>query len=230
MGASAHSSRSSQSSPAPAPQTAIIERVVARDDPPPTQFRALRHLTAQSDKLGGSAWIEAWTEVDPVKGFQYQIIGEGGSGFVRGKVLRPWLANEKKMWADGDPERAALTHQNYDFVDKGITPDGLAQLDVKSKRKDLLLLDGSIFVKPADGDLVRIQGRLSKTPSFWTRRVEVVRQYERINGVRVPVVIDSIAQVLIAGRSTFRMTYQYESINGQRVGNPSPTVTAADQK
>ena len=136
-------------------------------------------------------------------GFRYQIIGEGGSGFVRGKVLKPWLEGEKKMWANGDPERASLSFENYTFVDRGLTPDGLAWLDVKSKRKDVLLLDGSIFVNPEDGDLVRIQGRLSKTPSFWTRRVEVVRHYQRINGIRVPVAIETIAQVLIAGRSTF---------------------------
>ena len=142
---------------------------------------------------------------------------------MRGRVLKPWLENEKKMWANGDPERAALTHDNYTFADRGLSPDGLAWLDVKPKRKDLLLVEGSIFVKPEDGDLVRIQGRLSKTPSFWTRRVEVVRHYERINGVRVPMFIESIAQVLIAGRSTFKMTYQYESINNERVGDPQPT-------
>lgn len=201
----------------------IIARVVAREDPPPSQYRALRRLEAKSDKLGGSAWIEAWTEVDPGKGFRYQIVTEGGSGFVRGKVLRPWLDGEKKMWANGDPERASLSLENYTFTDRGLTPDGLAWLDVKSRRKDVLLVDGSIFVNPEDGDLVRIQGRLSKTPSFWTRRVEVVRHYQRINGIRVPIAIESIAQVLIAGRSTFRMTYEYETINGQQVGNPMVT-------
>jgi hypothetical protein len=87
----------------PSATTSIIARVVARVDPPAHQYRALRYLEAQSDKLGGSAWIEAWTQVDPGAGFRYQIIGEGGSGFVRGKVLRPWLDNEKRMWADGDP-------------------------------------------------------------------------------------------------------------------------------
>ena len=181
---------------------------------------------AQSDKLGGSAWIEAWTHVEPGKGFSYQIIGEGGSGFVRGKVLRPWLENEKKMWADGDPERASLSYDNYAFVDRGMTPDGLAWLGVKSRRKDLLLIDGSIFVRPDDGDLVRIEGRLSKTPSFWTRRVEVVRHYQRINGVRMPVAIESVAQVLIAGRSTFQMTYEYATVNGEYVGNPQPKIPA----
>jgi hypothetical protein len=160
--------------------------------------------------------------VDPVSGFLYQIIGEGGSGFVRGKVLKPWLDGEKKMWTAGDPERASLTHENYSFVDRGLTPDGLAQLSVKSRRKDVLLVDGSIFVNPENGDLVRIEGRLSKSPSFWTRRVEVVRHYQRINGVRVPIAIESVASVLIAGRSTFKMTYQYETINGHQVGVPQP--------
>jgi len=205
----------------------VIERVVARTDPPPHQYRALRRLEAQSDKLGGSAWIEAWTAVDPSTGFLYQIIGEGGSGFVRGKVLRPWLEREKKMWDDGDPERASLSHANYAFVDRGLTPDGLSQLDVTSRRKDVLLVDGSIFVNPNDGDLVRIEGRLSKSPSFWTRRVEVVRHYQRINSVRVPVAIETIASVLIAGRSTFKMTYQYETINGSPVVAPQPGPVVA---
>lgn len=204
----------------------IIDRVVSRSDPPPSQYRALRHLEAQSDTLGGSAWIDAWTEVATPAGFRYQIAAEGGSGFVRGKVLRPWLDREQRMWKAGDPERASLTHENYAFVDKGLAADGLAWLAVKSRRKDLLLVDGSIYVNPADGDLVRIEGRLSKTPSFWTRRVEVVRHYERINGVHVPVAIESIANVLIAGRSTFKMTYAYESINGQRVGSPQLATTS----
>jgi hypothetical protein len=208
------------------PVSTIIERVVARSDPPPQQYRALRHLEAKSDKLGGSAWIDAWTEVDSRAGFRYQIVGEGGSGFVRGKVLKPWLDGEKKMWADGDPERASLSRENYAFTDRGLTPDGLAWLGVKSRRKDVLLLDGSIFVNPEDGDLVRIEGRLSKTPSFWTRRVEVVRHYQRISGVRVPIAIESVAQVLIAGRSTFAMRYEYETINGQHVGDPQPRTLA----
>ena len=131
------------------------------------------------------------------------------------------------MWDDGDPERASLSHANYAFVDRGLTPDGLSQLDVTSRRKDVLLVDGSIFVNPDDGDLVRIEGRLSKSPSFWTRRVEVVRHYQRINSVRVPVAIETIASVLNAGRSTFKMTYQYETINGSPVGAPQPGAVVA---
>src|SRR5206468_1473080 len=120
---------------------------------------------------------------------------------------------EKKIWAAREPQRASFNGDNYTF-DAGVpTPDGLASLTVKPKRKDVLLVEGAIFVLPTDGDLARIEGRLSKSPSFWTRRVDVVRRYERMAGVRVPVSIELVANVLIAGRSTFKMTYEYETIN-----------------
>ena len=76
---------------------------------------------------------------------------------------------------------------------------------------------------------MRIEGRLTKTPSFWTRRVEVVRHYERINGIHVPVAIESIANVLVAGRSTFKMIYEYETINDGRVGSPQPRLATPPQ-
>jgi len=62
-----------------------------------------------------------------------------------------------------------------------------------------------------------VEGLLVKRPSFWTRRVEVVRRYARVGGVRLPVSMESTAQVLVVGTSTFSMTYEYESINGASV-------------
>ena len=83
-----------------------------------------------------------------------------------------------------------------------------------------MLVQGSIFLRPEDGDLVRIQGTLAKPPSFWIRHVDIDRRYERIGGVRVPVSLQSVARVLVAGKSTFTVTYQYETVNGQHVGSP----------
>src|SRR5579862_8894612 len=55
----------------PSVEPLIVSKVVAHDDQPAHQYRALRRLEAQSDSLGNSAWIEAWTEVDPVGGFRF---------------------------------------------------------------------------------------------------------------------------------------------------------------
>jgi hypothetical protein len=201
-------------------QPSVLQRFLARAEEPPVEYRALRHLEAQNPKFKQDAWMFAWTEYDHTNGFRYQIVEEGGSGYIRNKVFRAALEGERKIWADREPQKSSFTHDNYLFDADVASPDGLAALGVKPKRKDVLLVEGAIFVQPSDGELSRIEGRLSKTPSFWTRRVDVVRRYERKAGVRVPVEIESVAHVLIAGRSTFKMTYEYQTINGQHVGEP----------
>jgi len=213
-----------QSGPTP------LQRFLARGEEPPVEYRALRRLEAHNPKFNQSAWMVAWTEYDHVNGFRFTIVAEGGSGYIRSKVLRAALEGEQKIWANREPQKASFTHDNYTFDAGEQSADGLASVTVKARRKDVLLVDGSIFVQPSDGDLARIEGRLSKTPSFWTRRVDVVRRYERKAGVRVPVAIESVAQVLIAGRSTFKMTYEYQTINGQHVGDPEVRSTKPEVK
>jgi hypothetical protein len=210
-----------QSGPTP------LQRFLARGEEPPVEYRALRRLEAHNPKFNQSAWMTAWTEFDRANGFRFTVVGEGGSGYIRSKVLRAALEGEQKIWADREADRASFTDDNYTFDAGEQSADGLASVIVKPRRKDILLVDGSIFVQPSDGDLARIEGRLSKTPSFWTRRVDVVRRYQRIAGVRVPVSIESVAHILVAGRSTFKMTYEYETINGQHVGNPQQPQAAS---
>ena len=183
------------------------------------QYRALRRLEARNDHFDSGARMEVWTEGDP-SGFHYTVVSEEGSEYIRNRVFRQTLDTERTMWRSGAPDRAALTPANYVFADRGAQPDGLLSLSVKPRRKDVMLVDGAIFLSPSDGDLVRLEGKLSKAPSFWTRHVDIIRWYKRFAGVRMPVVLESTANVLIAGRSTFRMSYEYESVNHQRVGSP----------
>jgi hypothetical protein len=197
----------------------ILQRFLALDDPQPTQFRALRHLEARNDHFDKSAWMDVWTEGDAT-GFTYDIVVEEGSEYIRSHVFREALEMERRAWKSGAPDRAGVTPANYVFAEGSDQPDGLTTLRLKPKRHDILLVEGAIFLNPEDGELVRMEGRLAKTPSFWTRRVQIVRRFQRIGGVRMPVALESVADVKVAGESTFKMTYEYESINGERVGAP----------
>ena len=172
--------------------------------------------------------MDAWTEFDEERGLRFEIVAEGGSGYIRRKVLRAALEGEQRIWAARDPQRASLTVDNYTFLDRGVGPEGLAAVAITPRRKDVLLVDGAIFVEPDEGDLRRIEGTLSKAPSFWTRRVEIVRWFRRVAGFRMPVAVESVANILIAGRSTFRMTYEYESVNGHHIGDPQPQRRIAE--
>jgi hypothetical protein len=199
-----------------------LERFLAAVDHGPSSYRAFRRLEARNNHLSDAAWMNVWTTADS-SGFTYEVVGQGGSGYVRDRVFLPALEAEREMWGAGP--RGALTHENYTFEDRGAEPTGLAWIGVKPRRKDVLLVNGSIFLRPEDGDLVRVEGALSRTPSFWTRKVEIVRRYDRVAGVRVPVALESVANLMMAGKATFTMSYEYHSINGVDVpSGPAPTA------
>jgi hypothetical protein len=204
-----------------AAHSAVLQRFLTLPDPRPAQVRALRHLEARNDHFEKSAWMDVWTDLDP-SGFRYQVVDEGGSDYIRTHVLKAALDSEVEMRASGGAERASFTTDNYIFDTGVVQPDGLLSIPVKPRRKGLLFVEGSLYLNPEDGDLVRLEGRLVKSPSFWTRRVDVVRWFRRVAGVRLPVAVESVANVRIAGRSTFRMDYEYETVNDQRVGRPQP--------
>jgi hypothetical protein len=137
-------------------------------------------------------------------------------------VLVAALDAERDAVKATDRDQSALTPANYEFL--GISPEDerLIKMDVRPKRKAVMLVNGALFIEAGSADLIRIEGELSKRPSFWTRRVRVVREYERLEGVHVPVSMSSTADVLIVGASTFSMTYRYSEINGRSVPDSKP--------
>jgi hypothetical protein len=177
-----------------------------------TTYRAFRRLEAQG--MGQSGWLEAWTELRG-KVFRYEITAEGGSDGVRGRVLRKVLENEQQAWASGEVGRSELNEENYEFQRSPEQPEGLLKILMKPRRKGKLMIDGAMFLAREAADLVRVEGRAVSNPSFWIKRVDIKRDYQRIAGCSVPVHVESIASIRFAGKATFRMSYQYAQINGQ---------------
>lgn len=200
----------------PGTDQVVVQRFLSRTDEPLTRYRALRRLEARCDRFNKHGWLEAWTELGP-EGFKYEIVREGGSEYLRNKVLRPLLENEARLVATGGASRSALTSENYELLDGEPVEPGVVKLLARPKRRDISLVDGALFVTEEEADLLRVEGRLAKSPSFWIRRVDVVRRYGRVRGMRVPLRLDSVAQMRLAGMSTLSMTYDYEMINGVSV-------------
>jgi len=183
-------------------------------------YRATRRLEAENGSRRG--WMEAITEYSPRTGFRYQITAEDGASSIRDKVLRAVLEGERVVIAQGWTERTALARSNYVFQPNGVDAEGLANVLLSPRRKEHVLVAGTMFLKPDDGGLVRVQGQLAKSPSFWIKNVKIVRTYERINGVVVPVALQSTAQVRLLGSATLRMTYSYSEVDGQPVASTHP--------
>ena len=195
-----------------------------QSDPVLQQYRALRRMHAKSEKFNHEGWMEVWTELD-ASGFRYEIVSERGSDTVRKKVLRAILEKEREMIANSESDKSDLNADNYTFATETAGP-GCRYILIKPKRKDVTLVDGRIVLSEDGRELLRVEGKLSKNPSFWTNSVNVIRHYARLDGVRVPIATESTAKIKFAGLSTLDVEYEYASINGRPVSVAARTVAA----
>jgi hypothetical protein len=200
----------------PAAGASVFDRFFSRQEQPLSEYRAYRRMHAWNEKFSHEAWLEAWTELKHGR-FEYHVVSEHGSDTIRGRVFYPMLERERQLVNSGDGLRAELTPANYDFADAGRDADGSRYVDIKPRRKDPLLVDGRMVLSPDGRDLLRVEGRLARNPSFWTSLVNIVRHYARIGGVRVPVATETTAHVKFAGTSQLDVHYEYETVNGQPV-------------
>lgn len=192
-----------------------VARFFSRTEQPLHQYRAYRRMHASSENAKYEAWLEAWTELKDGR-FSYEIVNEKGSEAVRGRVLRAMLAREQDVVNKGEGDKGDLTPANYEFGEAARDSDGSRVVQIKPKRSDVMLVDGRAVLDDG-GDLVRVEGRLAKNPSFWTSLVNIVRRYARIGGVRVPVATETTAKVKFVGTAQLEVVYDYQSVNGRPV-------------
>lgn len=184
-------------------------------------YQARRRLEASSAKLNESAWMEAVTEYDPATGFRYTIVAQGGSERICKRVLKKVLEGEQKNTAIGEWRKGNLSRANYIFDFDGQAGAGMLKMRLTPRRRDSRLVLGSALLTAKSGELVRVEGRLSKSPSFWVRWVDVSRTYAPVGGAMMPISIESTADVRIAGVSMFSMTYDYQMVDGEVVNSDS---------
>lgn len=196
---------------------ALVDKLLTPDARPLMSYRAMRRLTASTGEGKLRAEMEVMTEFDPERGFTFTIVSESGSSLIRRRVLLKALLTEQRAVTGAARHESALTRSNYDFMAPSIPDDALPTVDVRARRKSVMLVNGTLFLHPERADLVRVEGELADRPSFWTRRVLVTRRYDRVGGVHVPVAMESVADVRIVGASMFTMTYRYIQINGELV-------------
>ncbi len=174
--------------------------------------QATRHLETRKIGADERAWIDVTTTVDPRRGFAYHVDGQGGPNRLRRRML-DLLKEEERAWATRDPLRSAFSTRNYTL---SLTDSRQAEVDVRlvPKRRETYLLDGRVTLRRLNGEVLRVQGSLAKTPSFWLRDVTLVRNYERIGDHIMLSSLQSIARVRWWGNYQFSMVYTYRVIDG----------------
>jgi hypothetical protein len=180
-------------------------------------YMAVRRLEAENGKTGKEAWMDARTTLGADGRLAVEILDEGGSEQIRNRVFRAALEREQELVASRSSATTAPL-DTYECAEPELDASGLLRVPLRPRRKDVNLVFGDLFMQPSTGDVVRVAGRLAKSPSFWVSQVDVEWRYERVhNDIVLPVSLYSNAKVKIFGPSTFRMTYDYVSVDGQPV-------------
>jgi hypothetical protein len=187
----------------------------SRVDPPLREYRATRHMHAYSDNQKHEAWMVASTELKDGQ-FRFEIVSENGSEAIRTRVLRAMLGRERDLVNKGEAGRAEFTADNYEFTDTGRDETGARVVQMKPRRSDVMLVDGRAVLND-NGELLRVEGKLSKNPSFWTSLVNIVKHYARVGGMRVLIASETTAKVKVVGTSQLDVYYDYQSVNGRAI-------------
>ena len=160
------------------------------------------------------------------RSLSFRSIKFTGDNFVKTNVITRLLQSEVDHVQKTDPASSAISEANYKFNYKG-TDDLNGQLvhvyQVKPRRKDPSLFKGKIFVDAHTGSLRRAEGTVSKSPSFFIRKIEFVQNFDNIDGFTVPVEMRSTAKARIIGKtivSIFHRGYQLKA-------HPAPISNSA---
>lgn len=137
--------------------------------PPPEDIRCATRTGRCTPR-----WRAAWNSTHRTPGVSRYFV-----------ALNPLIASEIKAAAGKDRHDSAITPANYRLEligEEAVGPYRCYVLRAIPKRVDKYLFVGKVWVDEDDFAVVRIEGRPAASLSFWIKRAEFVRQYQKIGG------------------------------------------------
>lgn len=135
---------------------------------------------------------------------EFKTVRYTGDGFVKSNVITRLLQSEVDHVQKDDSSLTALTSANYKFSFKGTTQlNGRSVHDyqVKPRKKRAGLFKGHVYLDAYTGSLVRVEGSVVKSPSFFVKKLDFVQDYADVAGFTLPVHMHSEALARIIGRT-----------------------------
>ena len=127
-----------------------------------------------------------------------------GDGFVKSNVITRLLQSEVDHLQKDNPAETAITPANYKFTYKGASRVGnrlVHVYQVKPRKKHAGLFKGRVYLDAQAGTLVRVEGNVVKSPSFFVKHIEFVQDYADVQSFTLPVHVHSEAKARIVGRT-----------------------------
>lgn len=201
--------------PDPATVIAKVDRAVKLRVDGIASYTVTEHYSVfrGKDETHPAAEMTVRTEYRSETGKTYTILSQSGSGFIVKHVLGAILDREKEINQPGIREHAWLTSANYVMT---LKPGGLQQMDgrqcfvlaISPRQKSPNLIEGTIWVDARDGNIVHIEGSTMESPSIFTGRSQLMRQYVNVNGFGMATHARAVTDSFLLGRTVITIDYR----------------------
>lgn len=149
-------------------------------------------------------------------GKSYQVVSRSGPGLLQRRVLDRLLEEESAMSRGTERQHSLLTTANYSMELTGSEQIAGRQcyvLSLTPKSRNTHLLKGRAWVDSTTFSLVRIEGRPSASPSFWTGKPLIVREYIPVHGFWLAQHSHATSDGFFAGNTQLDVQYTEYSVS-----------------
>jgi hypothetical protein len=161
----------------------------------------------------------------------FVVTSEQGSGIVRRLALNPLIAGEINAAAGKDRRDSAISSANYQVEwigEEDVRGYHCYVLRALPKRADKYLFEGRVWIDRQDFAVVRIEGHPAGNLSFWIKRADFVREYQKIGGFWLPLKDETVVQVRFYGKKVLTIDHGDYLVRGtstrQACGQPGDTT------
>jgi hypothetical protein len=173
-------------------------------------YSGTRRYVLENHKFNKRAEMLVGVRCDPDGTKHFAIVSEDGWKSANKHVLRKMLESESETSSPQIRPATSLTRDNYEFQMFGnefLEARPVYVIQVMPKRKDKYLFEGRVWIDAEDFAVVRVEGKPAKNPSFWTRSVHFVQQYQKAGTFWFPFSTESLTEARIFGKTEVTITY-----------------------
>jgi hypothetical protein len=179
-------------------------------------YSAITVIRAQLPETDQQGEIEVQKHFSAPRTLQFTPVHYSGDGFVKSNIITRLLQSEVDHVQKDDGALTAISNKNYKFSYKGTAHvnDRLVHVfHIKPRVKRPGLFKGRIFIDAYTGSLVRAEGQVVKSPSFFVKKLEFAQDYTDVGNFTFPSHMHSEAKARVVGRTIVEISHRdYQAV------------------
>lgn len=175
-----------------------------------TGYSVTEHYTLRNSRSSTSTEITVAATYKKGAGKSYQVVSRSGSSALQAHVLDRLLQEETDMSRGDARQHALINSANYKMRligEESVAGQPCDILELTPLAKSTHLLKGRIWVDAKDHSLVRIEGKPGASPSFFTGRPMIVREYKKTDGFSLAKQSRATTDGFLLGKTDLTIDY-----------------------